>query len=163
MPSKSPLLLDQYRCFFCPGSKMHNNDIMANVLQGSSPFQPFVSLFGLHAYSFTNIKSTQSIVASSPCCIFLKTLESWHNPFTMETEWLAYVGLGWNRLFCWWSFCDHVFFPDGGPDGWFTNPTAVHVFNQSIVKCVLELYRQWIWPRTSHVREKLLLLRLQRL
>lgn len=32
-----------------------------------------------------------------PSWLFLKMLESWHNPFTMETDWLAYFGLAGSR------------------------------------------------------------------
>lgn len=146
MPSKcdaSPLLWDQYTCFFCPGSKMHNHDIMANVLQGNSPSQSFVKSFGLHSYSLTNIISSQSLVTAYPGCIFLKMLESWHNPFTMETEWQAYGGLGLSRLvwgvFCWWAFYNHIF--QMLVQFLIHTPCSCLSLYQSIIKCILELCR----------------------
>lgn len=58
------------------------------------------SCLALHAYSFTNIISTQSLVTVYPGCIFLKIVEPWHNPFTMEEKWLAYAMFGWCRNLC---------------------------------------------------------------
>lgn len=84
MPSKcneGPLLLDQYWCFFCPGSKMHNNDDMAKYFRVAL-LAPFILLFGSHAYAFTNIISSQSVVANLPKLSF-----SWHfDRFTEQFE-----------------------------------------------------------------------------
>lgn len=70
----SPQLLDQNRCFFCPGSRMHNNDIIAKYYRVAVTTS-FVLLFGLHACFFTSIISTHSLVTANPrCLLFLSDL-----------------------------------------------------------------------------------------
>lgn len=69
----SPQLLDQNRCFFCPGSRMHNNDIIAKYYRVAVTTS-FVLLFGLHARSFPNIISTHSLVTADPRCLLFLAL-----------------------------------------------------------------------------------------
>lgn len=97
MPSKcdaSPQLLDRDRGFFCPGSKMHNNDIMANALGWLSILHlacPVVCLACLffHKYPFSNVSELTPAAFSSRCLSHDIIL------FTMETK---VAGLCWVKL-----------------------------------------------------------------